>query len=99
MEYSVQTPPIGASPPNTAVPYYVALNRACDALVRCNDCRALVTCEQITRNKGVTPCCSTRKVREIRSLTAWEWLKVRLGIIDFPYRAEFLKEFAGVRRA
>ncbi len=78
-----------------AVPYYVDLNRACDAVVRCNDCRKLVTSAQINANRGVTPCCGSRKVREIRTLKFWsEWLPIRLGLIDFPHRAEFLKEFA-----
>ncbi len=72
----------------------MALDRACDALVRCNDCRALVTCAQITANRGTTPCCGTRKVREVRAMSFWEWFRVRTGILDFPYRREFLKEFA-----
>ena len=80
--------------PTAARPYYEKLDKACDAIVRCNDCRRLVTHAAIIGNKGTTPCCGTRRVREVRTLGPWEWLKLRLGLIDFPYRAEFLKEFA-----
>lgn len=80
--------------PTAARPYYEALNMGCDAVVRCHDCSRLATCVAIQANKGLTPCCGTRKVREVRSLRFFEWLKIRLGILDFPYRAEFLREFA-----
>ena len=83
-----------AATSTAARPYYEDLNQACDAILRCHECRRLVTHATIVANKGTTPCCGTRKVREIRTLTFWEWLKIRLGILDFPYRQQFLKEFA-----
>jgi hypothetical protein len=86
-------PSVARSTP-AARPYYEALNRACDAIVRCNDCQGLVTHARLIANKGLTPCCSTRRVREIRSLSLWEWFKVRTGWLSFPYRREFLREFA-----
>lgn len=81
-----------------ARPYYEDLNRACDAIVRCNDCRRLVTHAQLTSHQGTTPCCGTRRVKEIRTLSLWEWLRIRVGLLDFPYRKEFLQEFARAGR-
>jgi len=79
--------------PTAARPYYEALNKACDAILRCNDCGRLVTHATLTGNKGLTPCCGTRRVREVRTLSVWEWLKIKIGLLDFPYRREFMKEF------
>lgn len=73
--------------------YYTALGQACDALVRCKDCRRLITHAQI-QVRGCCPSCGNRKVMEITTLSIWEWLKVRTGWIDFPYRQAFLKEFS-----
>lgn len=78
----------------SARPYYEALNRACDYLVRCHDCRQLVTPEMIT---ALGSCkCGCRRVVEIRTLSEEEHTKISSGEIDFPHRAEFLKEFGGV---
>ncbi len=86
--------PVSAQPDEKqAVPYYVDLDKACDALVRCRHCQRLLThAFMIGQNKGHCVC-GSREVKEIRTLTLWEWLKVRTGWIDFPYRAQFLKEF------
>ena len=86
-------PPLNVKKPN-ARPYYEDLNLGCDAIVRCNDCHKLVTHARIIANEGLTPCCGTRKVAEVRALKFWEWLLIRLAIIDFPHREKFLKEFA-----
>jgi hypothetical protein len=73
-------------------PYYVALGRATDSLLRCKDCRRLVPLAIIS-TLGACPGCGTRTFAEIRGLSLWEYFKVRVGWIDFPYRKEFLKEF------
>lgn len=72
--------------------YYEALNKSCDALVRCHECGRLVTHGVLTVT-GMTPCCGTKRVRQVQHLSTWEWIKLRLGLIDFPYRKEFLAEF------
>lgn len=81
---------------NTTRPYYEALGKACDAIVRCNDCRRLVTHASLVGNKGVTPCCGTRRVKEVRTLRQEEWDEIVSGRLDFPYRDLFLQEFAPV---
>ncbi len=90
------TPAGGASaPPTVPRPYYEALDKAHDDLLRCSDCGTLVTYQTLFgASHGFTPCCGTKRVREIRTLTVWEWLKIRTGWIDFPHRDLFLKEFA-----
>lgn len=75
-----------------ATPYYVDLNKGCDDLMRCKDCKRLITA-QVLASLGSCKC-GCRKVTEIRTLSLWEWIKVRLGLITFPHREEFLKEFA-----
>lgn len=82
-------------------PYYESLDKGCDELLRCNECGRLVTHAALFRTggNGLTPCCGTRRVREVRHLTFWEWLKIRVGFIDFPYRHEFLAEFKSERHA
>lgn len=72
--------------------YYTKYGRASDALLRCKDCKRLVTHGQLAA-RGCCPSCGTRKVTEITTLSIWEWLKVRVGWLDFPYRREFLAEF------
>lgn len=73
--------------------YYTKHGQASDALLRCKDCKRLVTHMQLAA-RGCCPSCGTRKVTEITTLSIWEWLKVRTGWINFPYRQEFLKEFS-----
>ena len=66
-------------------PYYIALGKGLDAIVRCHDCKRLVTQTVLRRRLGC-PSCGTRRVTEIRALTLWEWLRIRLGFLQFPYR-------------
>lgn len=79
--------------------YYEALGKACDALVRCRQCQRLVTHAQVVADGSGCPRCGTKYVMEVTSLSLWEWLKIRLGIIDFPYRKQFLQEFSSRRAA
>ena len=76
--------------------YYEATDKGHDDLLRCHDCGRLVTYASLFSkgNTGFTRCCGIRKVKEVRALTFWEWLKVRLGLIDFDHRREFLAEFS-----
>lgn len=73
--------------------YYESLGRSCDFLLRCRDCRRLLLYSTITAT-GACPKCGNRKVVEVTGLSLWEWLKIRLGILDFPDRRIFLKEFS-----
>lgn len=81
-------------------PYYERLKLPFghDMLLRCDDCRKLVVYTAMQAHHGQTPCCGTRRVREVRHLTLWEWITIKLGIRDFPYRKEFLAEFGRVRQ-
>jgi hypothetical protein len=74
--------------------YYHALGRACDYLLRCKDCKALVTAQRLAQLGSCE--CGNKRVAEIITLTEAEHAKIASGEIDFPYRAEFLNEFAGV---
>lgn len=76
-------------------PYYEQYNKGHDDLLRCDDCKRLVTYTTLfaAGRTGTTPCCGTRKVREVRALKFWEWIRVRTGLIRFDHRIEFLKEF------
>ena len=73
--------------------YYQDLGRAHDHLLRCKDCRRLIT-YGVLALEGSCPSCGNRKVTEITGLTLWEWLKIRLGFIRFEDRDAFLKEFS-----
>ena len=73
--------------------YYHALGVGHDALLRCTDCKRLVTHAALVR-RGGCPVCGTRRVTEITSLTLWEYLRLRLGLIRFPHRRAMLAEFA-----
>lgn len=72
--------------------YYTALGRACDALLRCKDCQTLVTAKALHTLGCCT--CGCKRVTEITTLSIWEWFKIRVGLLNFPYRAEFLREFS-----
>jgi hypothetical protein len=72
--------------------YYIELGLGCDALLRCKDCRQLVTAETLTRI-GSCPC-GCRRVVEITTLSEDEMARVESGAIDFPHRAQFLAEFS-----
>lgn len=89
--------------PPTTEPYYVQHGQACDDLVRCHSCQALCLVSTVL---STTPArgedrpsaqgckCGSRKFTEVRTLSTWEWLKIKLRLIRFPHREEFLKEFA-----
>lgn len=72
--------------------YYESHGRGHDHLLRCKDCRSISTTDKLFQS-GVCPKCGSRKFIEIIGLSLWEWLKIRLGIIDFENRKEFLREF------
>jgi uncharacterized paraquat-inducible protein A len=73
--------------------YYEKLGQACDAIVRCRNCQRLCTHAEITKGPGC-PRCGTKYVTEVTSLSFREWLRIRLGLLTFPYRREFLAEFS-----
>lgn len=78
--------------PTEARPYYVDQGKGCDDLMRCKDCRKLVTARTLA---ALGSCkCGCRKVVEIRTLSVTEWLLIRIGFIRFPSRNLFLKEFS-----
>lgn len=77
--------------------YYTELGRAHDCLLRCKDCKKLITYDSLVK-LGSCKFCGNRRVVEVEGLTAWEWLKVRLGFIRFPDRSLFLQEFSPWRR-
>lgn len=73
--------------------YYEKYGQAHDDILRCEGCRRLVTYVDITKH-GSCPRCGHRRMCEIQSLTLPEWLRIRLGLLSFPHREEFLKEFS-----
>ena len=85
--------PLTATPSAKARPYYEAMGDAHDDLLRCNDCKRLVVCTTL-RARGGCPHCGTRRVVEVRSLSVWEWLRIRLGLLQFAHRQAFLREFS-----
>jgi hypothetical protein len=74
--------------------YYVKHGMGHDALLRCKDCRKLVSFELLQKLGNCT--CGNRRVVEIRTLSEEEFADIQSGRIDFPHREEFLAEFAGV---
>lgn len=89
----------GANGPDGEPPfeeYYVKLGIGHDHLLRCKDCHRLVTHENVITVGGCRYC-GCRRLVQISTLSVWEWLKIRLRVIDFPYRKEFLQEFARVK--
>lgn len=93
---TVDSPPIDLTTAEGVgtTPYYVALGRACDWIFRCRDCRRLVVAVELATEHACLRC-GGRKMGEVRQLSTGEWLRLRLGLIDFPYRAAFLAEFPG----
>jgi hypothetical protein len=71
--------------------YYTDLGRACDYILRCKDCKRLVTSATLA-TQGCCPC-GNRRVVEITTLSIWEYVRMRLGLLNFPHRREFLREF------
>lgn len=72
--------------------YYTDLGLGCDALLRCKDCRSLVTKDTLTRLGSCA--CGCRRVVEITTLTEDEMAQIQSGAIDFPHRDLFLAEFS-----
>jgi hypothetical protein len=70
--------------------YYVALGRGTDYLVRCADCKALQLTEELSKHGSCE--CGNKRFREITTLTEQE--AAQIEAMDFPYKAEFLAEFA-----
>lgn len=86
----------GPVPARVRQPYYyerLHLGKSHDDLLRCDDCGRLVTYANLTTT-GVTKCCGTRRLKQVIHLRFWEWVKIRVGLIRFPYRREFLQEFS-----
>ncbi len=75
--------------------YYEELGRAHDYLLRCKDCRALVTFHTIQKF-GVCHQCGNRRFTEITILSEQEMTDLTTGKIDFPDRELFLREFSAV---
>lgn len=77
--------------------YYNAMNRGSDFLLRCVDCKRLVTRAEIAKDGccvgTVERACGNRRFKEITTLNEAEMAALVAGTIDFPYRAEFLAEF------
>ena len=73
-------------------PYYEALGASHDDVLRCRQCRRLVVHQAIIRG-GHCPHCATKRFEEVRSLTLWEFLRIKLGLLRFAHRAAFLAEF------
>jgi hypothetical protein len=76
--------------------YYVALGRATDFILRCKDCRTIVTIADI-RRYGACPgdgvkACGNKRFSEITAINETE--KAALEALDFPHKAEFLAEFS-----
>lgn len=80
------------SPDITHDRYYAQYGEGHDGILRCRECRTLHTAKDLF-DRGSCPNCGHRKMTEIVALTFWEWLKIRVGYIDFPRRKEFLREF------
>lgn len=74
------------------VPYYHPFGLATDGVMRCVDCARLVTVAQL-KQIGKCPYCGTRKVKEVQGLSTWEWIQIWTGLITFPHRRLFLREF------
>lgn len=76
--------------------YYVDLGRAHDYLLRCTDCKRLLLFSKL-QSLGSCSSCGNKRVTEITTLTFWEWVRIRLGLLRFPDSDKFLKEFAHVK--
>ena len=73
-------------------PYYQAHGLATDGVMRCADCSRLVPVT-VLKAKGLCPTCGTRRVKEVQTLSVWEWVRIWTGLLNFPHRRLFLREF------
>lgn len=95
-----QSPLLGVTgdvPAGHVPTYYEKLGEQHDGLLRCHDCKRLATHAALIAAHGC-PRCGNRKVTEVTTLSLFEWLRVRLGLLDFPHRDLFLQEFSRGRR-
>ena len=72
--------------------YYHAYGASHDDLLRCKDCQRLVLHADLVQ-RGCCQC-GNKRVSEITTLSVWEWVRIRLGLLNFPHRQQFLAEFA-----
>ena len=75
--------------------YYVDEGRGHDYLLRCKDCKALVTFEVIQK-LGCCDKCGNKRFTEITLLADQEMSDIKSGVIDFKDRDLFLAEFSPV---
>lgn len=73
--------------------YYEKLGYSTEAILRCESCGKLQRTQGIRKSVGCSKC-GNRKFNEVRALSSWEWFKIRVGLLRFPYWKEFLKEFS-----
>jgi len=72
--------------------YYERKGEMSDGLFRCAACNRLITHARLIADGNCS--CGNRRVTEVRALNFREWLRIRLGLLRFPSRIEFLKEFS-----
>ena len=75
--------------------YYVDEGRGHDYLLRCKDCKGLVTFDAI-KKLGACDKCGNKRFTEITLLQEQEMADIQAGTIDFDGREQFLAEFAAV---
>ena len=75
--------------------YYVDEGRGHDYVLRCNDCKALVTFA-IIQKMACCDKCGNKRFTEVTLLNEKEMADIQSGVIDFPDRELFLAEFAAV---
>lgn len=73
--------------------YYEKYDSMCDWIVRCEDCKVLVTLDTI-HDTGACHKCGSHKFREARTLGLWEWFQIKMGILKFDHADEFLASFS-----
>lgn len=93
MEEVQTTGTVGQAPRGWKTQYYEKVGRACDFIMRCNDCKKLAL-NSTMETSGGCPNCGNRRFTEVNALSAWEWFKIRVGLLRFPYWREFLAEFS-----
>ncbi len=72
--------------------YYEKYGHTTDAILRCVECEKLAVHRDVVTKSGC-PNCGLRRFKEVENLGLFEWLKIRFGILKFPFSDEFLKEF------
>lgn len=83
------------TPGPTATPgrverYYEKIGRATDHVLRCKDCKKI---SDVAALRALGCCtCGNKRFAEITTLNDAE--QAQIAAMDFPYKAEFLAEFA-----